>query len=71
MNTLMSREVRRKSKIIDWRKGACTVVLYIALAVILVLAMPTAATFVCISAVWTLADKIISWLEKPKSDPKA
>ncbi len=70
MNTLLSSEVRRKSKI-DWRKGACTAVLFIALAVILVLAVPAAAAFVCISAVWTLADKIISWLEKPKSDPKA
>lgn len=63
MNTLMSREVRQKSKV-DWRGAVCSAVLYVALAIILILAIPAGISFVCISAVWAVADRLISALEK-------
>lgn len=63
MNTLMSREVQKKSKV-DWRKLACSTVLYTALAIILILAIPAAISFACIAAVWKAADSMISAFEK-------
>lgn len=60
---LMSRGVQRKSKV-DWREVACSTVLYTALAIILILAIPAVISFACIAAVWTVADKMISALEK-------
>ena len=65
MNILMSREVRQKIKI-DWRGAACSAVIYVALAVILILAIPAMISFACIWVVWTTTDKLIIFLERSK-----
>ena len=65
MNILMSREVRQKSKV-DWRGAACSAVIYVALAVILILAIPAMISFACIWVIWTMTDKLIIFLERSR-----